>query len=201
MEGQGESDLIFRAITTRGERRGIRLERIFWDALSDAAVARGITLSALVAETAERMEGNNLASALRVTGTAYLRRSLDTTRSLASSARTFLVLNACPTPCFVISAKQEIVNCNRPFVSFVNESFNGTSDSENLIRRLALALDIEPDTAMQRLRGSDALNTGFNLDLEDRRLRGNARLVAAPVVDRDMLIAFLLPSRTVGSSS
>ena len=58
-----------RSITIAGHETSISLEPLFWQALGDAAAARGLPLSALVAEIdalrVMEAEAANLASALR----------------------------------------------------------------------------------------------------------------------------------------
>ena len=191
----GDGDLIFRAITTGGERRGIRLERIFWDALGEAAELRGITLSALVAETAALMEGSNLASALRVAGTRYLRQSLAAVRLNSAPEKSFLMVNACPTPCCVLSPEQAIVSCNRPFILYVNERFQLSGSGNEAVRGLTMSLDLEPGDVLERLGrpSAEAVTTGYALGAAERSIRGEARLVMAPTSSDPLLIAFIIP--------
>ena len=60
--------LLKRSFSLAGHRTSVALEPAFWDALASLAAARGIALSALVAEVdAARVAGHPLASALRVT--------------------------------------------------------------------------------------------------------------------------------------
>ncbi len=61
------SRLVKRSFSLAGHRTSVALEPEFWDALAEAAAARGKTLSAYVAETdAARGAAAPLASALRV---------------------------------------------------------------------------------------------------------------------------------------
>jgi predicted DNA-binding ribbon-helix-helix protein len=61
------SGLVKRSFSLAGHRTSVALEEPFWAALGRIAVARGQTLSALVAATdAGRGPGQPLASALRV---------------------------------------------------------------------------------------------------------------------------------------
>jgi predicted DNA-binding ribbon-helix-helix protein len=58
-----------------GHRTSVALENEFWSALSSLAIARGQTLSALVASAdASRVPGQPLASALRVLALREARR-------------------------------------------------------------------------------------------------------------------------------
>ncbi|MBL8670801.1 MAG: ribbon-helix-helix domain-containing protein [Alphaproteobacteria bacterium] len=54
-----------RSVTIAGHRTSVSLEAAFWQALKDAARARGISVAALVEEIDTRRAGN-LSSALRV---------------------------------------------------------------------------------------------------------------------------------------
>nr|WP_283949740.1 ribbon-helix-helix domain-containing protein [Limobrevibacterium gyesilva] len=60
--------MVKRSFTLAGHRTSVALEPEFWEVLTRAAAARGVTLAALVAEIdARRAPGHALASALRVT--------------------------------------------------------------------------------------------------------------------------------------
>jgi predicted DNA-binding ribbon-helix-helix protein len=58
-----------RSVTIAGHETSISLEPLFWDALSDAAVRRGLPINALIAQIdVERIavaDPTNLASAIR----------------------------------------------------------------------------------------------------------------------------------------
>ncbi len=59
--------LLKRSFSLAGHRTSVALEPAFWDALGALAAARGVSLSALVAEIdAARPLGHPLASALRL---------------------------------------------------------------------------------------------------------------------------------------
>ena len=61
------SFLLKRSFSLAGHRTSVALEPAFWEALAALAAARGMALSALVAEVdAARAPGHPLASALRV---------------------------------------------------------------------------------------------------------------------------------------
>ena len=56
-----------RSFSLAGHRTSVALEPEFWDALADIAAARGLALSALVAERdAERLPDQPLAATLRI---------------------------------------------------------------------------------------------------------------------------------------
>jgi predicted DNA-binding ribbon-helix-helix protein len=55
-----------RSISIAGHRTSISLEPEFWDALSEIAKSRGISVATLVAEIDVGRSGRNLSSAIRV---------------------------------------------------------------------------------------------------------------------------------------
>lgn len=66
--------LLKRSFSLAGHRTSVALEPAFWDVLARSAAARGIAISALVAEVdAARPAGHPLASALRLEALAAAR--------------------------------------------------------------------------------------------------------------------------------
>ena len=55
-----------RSLTIAGHRTSLSLEPEFWAALNAAALKRGVTAAALVAEIDQARDGRNLSSAVRV---------------------------------------------------------------------------------------------------------------------------------------
>jgi len=55
-----------RSLSIAGHRTSLSLEPEFWDALRKAAAAKGVTVSALVAEIDQARGARNLSSAVRV---------------------------------------------------------------------------------------------------------------------------------------
>mgnify|MGYP001408468302 FL=1 len=55
-----------RSLSIAGHRTSLSLEPEFWDALQQAAAARGLTISALVSEIDQTRGARNLSSAVRV---------------------------------------------------------------------------------------------------------------------------------------
>jgi predicted DNA-binding ribbon-helix-helix protein len=58
--------LLKRSLSIAGHRTSIALEPEFWDALQDIAAARGLTVTALIAEVDETRQQANLSSAIRL---------------------------------------------------------------------------------------------------------------------------------------
>jgi predicted DNA-binding ribbon-helix-helix protein len=73
------SRLLKRSFSLAGHRTSVALEAEFWDALGAIALARGRTLSALVAETDAARGGETpLASSLRVLALNHFREAPST---------------------------------------------------------------------------------------------------------------------------
>lgn len=64
-----------RSLTLAGHRTSLALEPRFWDALEEIAAARGLSLSALVAEIDETRTETNLSSAVRLTVLDHYRQA------------------------------------------------------------------------------------------------------------------------------
>lgn len=54
------------SVTIDGHRTSISLEREFWEALREIARARGLSVTALIAEIDHARGGHNLSSAIRI---------------------------------------------------------------------------------------------------------------------------------------
>jgi len=63
-----------RSITIAGHRTSVSIEAPFWQALGEIAVAKGLSLTTLIAEIdRNRPQGMNLSSAIRLSVLAWFR--------------------------------------------------------------------------------------------------------------------------------
>lgn len=196
LTAQDGSELRFKAVTARGKRRGIRLERIFWDVLSAASKAAGKSMSDMVAMAHDGLtEDGNLASALRVIGARWQRDRLWRFESATTPERIYAILQACPSPAFVLSEDKRIVHYNLAFLNFVQTSFIGVEQTE-VMRGLRLSLDTQLGTLMERLQEDPLVpvSSGFALGVVGRRVRGQLKATLSPTPDQVMIIAFVVHS-------
>lgn len=187
------SDLIFRAVTARGKRRGIRLERIFWNMISAAAGAGGATLGDFVATAAQQTPPDgNLASVLRVRAAHWLRQRLDRFEAMTTDEALFAILQASPAPAFMLTGDKRIIRYNLAFLNYVQAGFVGADQAE-VMRGLRLSLDTQVDTMVAALRNEPQtpVSTGFALGVVGRRVRGQLKAVLAPTPDKTIVIAFV----------
>jgi predicted DNA-binding ribbon-helix-helix protein len=189
----GDADLIFRAVNAHGERRGIRLERIFWNTLAEAAAAANRSPAQLIGDTAAAITGGaNLASALRVNAARWLVDALAETRQRSTPEMVFAMVQACPSPVFALSVDKKIVSYNRPFIAFIQSRFTAADPAE-MLRGLRLTLDTPLEQALASLvrDPAAAVVSGYAIGLADRRVRGQLRLTLAPTAASRIVVAFI----------
>ncbi|TPM37593.1 ribbon-helix-helix domain-containing protein [Mesorhizobium sp. B2-3-4] len=185
--------LEFRVVARGGVRRGIRLERAFWLSLKQMAENRKCTIGMLIDEIAEsHAENGNLTSAIRVACIRELGKENLNLRRLASIRTVSAILLACPSPAFALASTKKIVTFNAPFQHLVKRQLP-TAFDEDTRQDLKLALDLNVADIFARLdtNGDVAVASGFVIGAGERRYRGQLNVVRAPVLDLELLMAFV----------
>ncbi|AZO55854.1 MULTISPECIES: ribbon-helix-helix domain-containing protein [unclassified Mesorhizobium] len=186
-------ELEFRVVARGGVRRGIRLERAFWVSLKQMAESRKCTIGMLVDEIAEsHAEKGNLTSAIRVACIRELGHENLNLRKLASIRMVNAILLACPSPAFALASTKKIVTFNAPFQQLVKRQLPTAFDQDTR-QDLKLALDLNVADIFARLdtNGDVAVASGFVIGAGERRYRGQLNVVRAPVLDLELLMAFV----------
>ncbi|KAA3451032.1 hypothetical protein C7I87_09970 [Mesorhizobium sp. SARCC-RB16n] len=186
-------ELEFRVVARGGIRRGIRLERAFWLSLKQMAESRKCTIGMLVDEIAEsHAEKGNLTSAIRVACIRALGHENLNLRRLASIRTVNAILLACPSPAFALASTKKIVTFNAPFQQLVKRQLPTAFDGDTR-QDLKLALDLNVADIFARLdtNGDVAVASGFVIGAGERRYRGQLNVVRAPVLDLELLMAFV----------
>ncbi|TJX78510.1 MAG: hypothetical protein E5W21_02400 [Mesorhizobium sp.] len=186
-------ELEFRVVARGGVRRGIRLERAFWVSLKQMAESRKCTIGMLVDEIAEsHAEKGNLTSAIRVACIRELGHENLNLRKLASIRTVNAILLACPSPAFALASTKKIVTFNAPFQQLVKRQLPTAFDQDTR-QDLKLALDLNVADIFARLdtNGDVAVASGFVIGAGERRYRGQLNVVRAPVLDLELLMAFV----------
>ncbi|QND58628.1 ribbon-helix-helix domain-containing protein [Mesorhizobium huakuii] len=185
--------LEFRVVARGGTRRGIRLERAFWTSLKQMAESRKCTIGMLIDEIAEsHANTGNLTSAIRVACMRGLADENQTLRRFASIKTINAILVACPSPAFALSSSKRILTFNAPFQQLVRRQLP-VAPSEDARHDLKLALDLNVADIFTRLdaNGETPVATGFVIGAGDRRYRGQLNVVRAPVLEPELLMAFV----------
>jgi predicted DNA-binding ribbon-helix-helix protein len=190
---EDDAELVFRAVTTGNERRGIRLEAIFWKTISTMAAASGRTLGQQVSGAVPLVaENGNLASTLRVQAAQWLHGRISELERVTAAENIFAIVHASPSPAFVLSTDKRIVQFNQPFLNFVRARLL-TAESNDLMRAARLSLDTQLEQVTEQLRKNPKtpIATGFALGVAERRVRGQLKLVLAPTPGNTMVIAYI----------
>ena len=185
--------LEFRVVARGGTRRGIRLERAFWTALKQMAESRKCTIGMLIDEIADsHAHTGNLTSAIRVACMRGLADENQTLRRLASIKTFSAILVSCPSPAFALSSSKKILTFNAPFQQLVRRQLP-VAPSEDARHDLKLALDLNVADIFARLdaNGETPVATGFVIGAGDRRYRGQLNAARAPVLEPELLMAFV----------
>ena len=114
----------FRAVTTESGRKGLKLERAFWHALSSISERLGIRRTQLISDVlreASEQGVTNTASALRSYATGRLVADLEKTRDLTSTAFLTKVMQEAPTASIAVDRNLRLVRVNREFRALVRE--------------------------------------------------------------------------------
>ena len=183
----------FRALTVDGRRRGVRLEQVYWSAIQEILSHENMTFSDLVVQLeADHPEAPNLTSLLRVHAMNWSMENLHVLRERTSIDEITKLVDACPTPAFVLSSNKRLRTYNNGFINFVRSHFAGL-DSGSISVGLRLQIDVSTEDLINKLRtsGDRFMPVGFVIGLENRRVRGRISAVLAPAWDADYIIGYV----------
>jgi len=184
----------FRVVSRGNERRGIRLERIFWQAAKEIARRNGTTIAGFIDEISKQKdESANLASAIRVACLSSTIGRVAHLERLTSGKTVSSILAAVPSPGFALGANKQILAFNSAFQMLVRRQFPVLAEVEQRTD-LKLALDINIAELIARLdqNGNTPVLTGFAIGVGDRRFRGQLNAVKAPASGADTVLAFVV---------
>lgn len=182
----------FRVVVRDGNRRGVRLERFFWNTLKQFSQSRKSTLGQMVEDISHvAPETGNLTSTIRVACARWLAEENAELKKLASLRKVNALLLACPSPAFTLSSSKKILAFNPAFQLLVRRQLPMEQGSQGRLD-LKLALDLGVADIFARLANSDRpVTTGFVIGAADRRHRGQLNVVRAPVSEAEVLLAFV----------
>lgn len=184
----------FKAVGGRtGERRGIRLERIYWDGLSRIAAGSGVSTADLVESAAGQVpDSTNLASLLRAISFKWALCRIELLEAKASMANLNAIVQASPAPTLVLTKERKIFLFNDPFLAMLRSRL-ALSDRSQLKKGLRFLIDIQIDEALRALNANQGtiIKTGFSIGLNLQTMRGKINIAPAPTHEDSMLIGYV----------
>jgi len=185
----------FRVINTGNRRRGVRLERLFWQVLADIAQARGIRRSQLVGLILDEAgpDVDNTASALRV----YATRELDVQRrALAARGEPSYVVNllqAAPVPAFAINRQKRLQQVNPEFVHLLRVVSGNMSQKISAdVVHMSLEVPLEQIFVQLSDPATPTLQCGYTLTIDHKQRRGRAKVIAVPPAPSHVLVGYII---------
>lgn len=184
----------FRAVVARtGERRGIRLEKIYWEGLNRMAASGKITTGDLVQYTASQLpEPANLTSLLRVLSLKWALGRLATVEDISSLQNLDAVVQASPVPTLVLTREKRIQLFNEAFLTMLRQQLI-VDDLAQMMKSLKFSIGTQIEDAMETLQANrgKTLNSGFTIACGKQHIRGQINLALAPAHEKPMLIGYI----------
>ncbi|MEP1207693.1 MAG: ribbon-helix-helix domain-containing protein [Rhizobiaceae bacterium] len=186
---------VYRAVTTRSGRHGIRLEKIYWRTLKRIADEDNRKIGELVEEISGLDTNNkNLTSALRVACLDWMAGRFQELEALYSDQMVRNIIYACPTSALALSTDKRLHSFNQPLLRLITDTFS-VLDPEFIPARLRLIMDVQIDKLIEQLSANEnrPIRVGIALGIDDRRMRSQLNVILAPSPARNVILGFLLP--------
>lgn len=183
----------FRAVTgSDGERRGIRLEQLYWDGLNHMSEAGKISTADIVQHTASQFPAGNLASLLRVLSLKWTLGRLSAAEELTSVDNLKALINASPSPTIVMTKDKRIQLFNDPFLTMLRLRLR-LVDPHMLASGLRFSIDSHMSEVLETLQTNrgKTLNIGFTMSCADNAMKGRINIALAPAFEKSMLVGFI----------
>ncbi len=186
----------FRVVTTGERRRGVRLERVFWKLLDEIAARRGLKRSSLIAQVLENAADGteSVASTLR----CYAATTVDIERNALlariNPQQMVALMQQAPVPAFAINRQKKLQQVNAEFMQLLRPSLgSGSTTARNVADFVHLSLDTPIDELFHAARAAPSTQCNYTLQVDDRRRRGQAKIVLVPDDRPETLVGYVLP--------
>lgn len=192
----------FRAVTTVGGRKGLKLERAFWHALSSISERLGVKRTTLISDVlrdAADRGVTNAASALRSYATGRLAADVERARELTSTDSVIKIMQEAPTPSLAVDRNRRLIRVNREFRALVR-NLAGPADETTAIddvalwRKTRVVIHTPVATLFDDIGGSGetreclvSIRVGVNT--RQRKMR----MVGVPAAAPEALVGFVTP--------
>ncbi len=182
----------FRAVTTANGRKGIRLERAFWHALSAIADRMQIKRSNLISDVlAEAGNDDNATSVLRSYAVHTIETELSTMRQQSELAFALPMMMQAPVPSFAIDRSKRLIRVNPEFTRFLRGVLTQLGDAD----RSAVALNLDrpvTDIFEELGHSGQSCECLVNIAVGSRFRQIRARLIAVPPHAPTALVGYVI---------
>lgn len=182
----------FRAVQTAYGRKGLRLERAFWRALSGIADRLQIKRSRLISDVlGETGTDENATSVLRSYAVHQIGQELDALRERSDLAFLLPILQAAPAASFAVDREKRLVRVNEEFHRFLGDVLAefGNASRENFVFRLGRAVEeIFSDLGQS----GQSCECPVHVIAGGRLRQFRAKLIAVPPHKPEVLIGYVL---------
>lgn len=181
----------FHTVMVDKKRRGIRLERIFWETLTLMAEDHGLKRAELINQIILDNSGQpeNLASLLR----CYVAYVSESSRSTAAAQLREVIrqFQHVPVASFSIDRHKKLQQVNQDFVRFLRV-ISGSMNRDISGDVVKLVLDTPLEQLFDRLLGtSDAVECGYSVQVDDRKRRGVSKVTVVSARHEYALVGFI----------
>jgi predicted DNA-binding ribbon-helix-helix protein len=184
----------FRTVMTPEGRKGIRLERIFWQALAAIAARRNTKRSAIIGDVLREATSLDLntTSALRSYAVSQLTEELAEVRQQHELAFAIPLLQQAPVPSFAVDRDKKLLRVNGEFNHFLRILFAEMGGGD----RSGLQLNLEHPVAeifADIGRTGESRECMLNVVMGTRFRRVRTRIVAVPPHNPAALVGYIIP--------
>lgn len=188
--GENWSVPIFRTVTTPTGRHALRLEGVFWDAISRLAEREGRRPPDMVRELLGMAEigGSNLSSGLRSVVVRRLLQEGDRLAPLAAPLAAVKLMQMAPTPSFALDRNKRLVRVNDEFVRYLRTVMMRSGPVE----KAQLRLDRPTEAIFAQQQIGSAFECSVSIQVDNHERRTQARIVIPPPEPANILVGFIL---------
>lgn len=184
----------FRTVPTNGSRAGVRIEKVFWESLSDISEELGVKRSALASTVVKRAKAGrlNVASALRSYVAMVQRMENQRMRAALATARIARLQQLAPIPSFALNRQKRLIAANQEFVQLVKAipemSASGISPE---VAQLSLDRPIE-DVFAELSREDASIRCMLTIRIDNRHRIAACKIVAVPPLPTQAIVGYVL---------
>jgi predicted DNA-binding ribbon-helix-helix protein len=170
------ADPQFRVFRRGEERRAFRLERVFWNLLEQAALAKGQKLRDVVFSVIDReRDAKNLASSLRTAAAGWASERYAKLSDTEGTQSALVVFHASPSPGLIIGEDRRIFAFNTAMQAFI-AARRPHARSEIVDARFAFELPIGQIIKFLVEAPGKFMECGFRITLGEEAIPGRCRV-------------------------